>query len=355
VKRGTWNVERAGRRPAPGPRMFDVVALTRKLVDIPSVTGEERAVGEYLHDLLQQDGWRCRRQEVTPDRFNLVATAGDASVLLTTHLDTVPPFFPSSEDETFVHGRGACDAKGIAASMICAAQALREEGMADLGLLFVVGEEIDSIGATKASELDLKCSFFIDGEPTDNELVVGHKGIVAARLSAQGIAAHSAYPEKGDSAIHTLIDVLRELKGTSLPKHPSLGDSYLNIGTIEGGRAANVVADSASAQILIRSVVDSALYVEIMEKVVADRCQLEILKVSEPQVMESVEGFPTKVVGFGTDIPALRTLGTPLLFGPGSIEDAHTAEEKISKRELLGSVGLYQQLVKVLQQRIQNG
>jgi acetylornithine deacetylase len=334
--------------------MLDVIELTRKLVDIPSVTGDEGKVAEYLYHLLEEQGWQCRRQEVSSDRFNLVATAGKASVLLTTHLDTVPPFFPSSEDEAFVHGRGACDAKGIAASMICAAQALREEGMDHLGLLFVVGEETDSIGATKASELDLKCSFLIDGEPTDNELVVGHKGIVVALLSARGVAAHSAYPEKGDSAIHKLIDVLGELKEMTLPNDPTLGDSYLNIGTIEGGRAANVVADAASAQILIRSVVDSAHYVEALEQVVADRCQLEILKVSEPQTMESVEGFVTKVVGYGTDIPALRLLGRPLLFGPGSIEEAHTADEKISKRQLLDSVGLYQELVKLLQERIQN-
>ena len=334
---------------------MDVINLTRELVDIPSVTGDESEVGEYLYDLLERQGWQCRRQEVTSERFNLVAMAGKASVLLTTHLDTVPPFFPSSEDEAFVHGRGACDAKGIAAAMICAAQALREDGMADLGLLFVVGEEIDSIGATKACELDLNCSFLIDGEPTDNELVVGHKGIVAALLSARGVAAHSAYPEKGDSAIHKLIDVLGEFREMTLPEDPILGDSYLNIGTIEGGRAPNVVADSASAQILIRSVVDSARYVEALEQVVAGRCQLEVLKVSEPQTMESVEGFATKVVGYGTDIPALRSLGRPLLFGPGSIEEAHTAEEKISKKELLDSVGLYKDLVKALQQKIQNG
>ena len=334
--------------------MLDVVDLTRKLVDIPSVTGNEGEVGEYLHHLLEQQGWQCRRQEVTSDRFNLLATAGQASVLLTTHLDTVPPFFPSSEDETFVHGRGACDAKGIAASMICAAAALREEGMKDLGLLFVVGEEVDSIGASKACELELKCSFLIDGEPTDNELVVGHKGIVAVRLSAQGVAAHSAYPEKGDSAIHRLIDVLGELKEMTLPEDPDLGKSYLNIGTIEGGRAANVVADCASAQILIRSVVDGARYVASMEQIVADRCELEVLKISEPQTMESVEGFPTKVVGYGTDIPALRSLGKPLLFGPGSIEEAHTAQEKIPKKELLDSVELYQKLVKVLQERVQS-
>jgi acetylornithine deacetylase len=335
--------------------MLDVIDLTRKLVDIPSVTGSEGEVGEYLCNLLEQEGWQCRRQEVASDRFNLLATVGKASILLTTHLDTVPPFFPSSEDEMFVHGRGACDAKGIAASMVCAAQALREEGADDLGLLFVVGEETDSIGATRASELELDCSFLIDGEPTDNELVIGHKGIVAARLSAQGIAAHSAYPDKGDSAIHKLIEVLGELRNTPLPSDPTLGESYLNVGTIEGGHAANVVADAASAQILIRSVVDSTRYVDIMESVVANRCQLEILKVSEPQSMESVEGFATKVVGYGTDIPALRSLGSPLLFGPGSIEEAHTAQEKISKIELLDSVDLYQQLVKLLQQKIQSG
>ena len=331
--------------------MLDVIELTRKLVDVPSVTGQEREIGEFLYKLLKKRGWDCLKQEVTSDRFNVLATRGKAAVLLTTHMDTVPPFFPSIEDEKFVHGRGACDAKGSAAAMICAAEELPEEEVPDLGLLFVVGEETDSIGATKARELDLHCRFFIDGEPTDNELVIGHKGIVSVRLSVDGVAAHSAYPERGDSAIHRLIDVLSLLKETAFPTDSRLGQSYLNIGKIEGGRAANVVADYAKAEILIRTVVESSRYLEILQQVVTNPCRLTMLKISEPQEMESVEGFPTKIVGYGTDIPALRPLGKPLLFGPGSIDEAHTAGEKVSKKELLQAVDLYQRLVRALQQK----
>ena len=249
------------------------------------------------------------------------------------------------------HGRGACDAKGIAAAMICAAEALFQEDFSDLGLLFVVGEETDSIGAAKARELDLDCSFFLNGEPTDNELVIGHKGIVSARLWVDGVAAHSAYPEKGDSAIEKLIAVLSSFNEIAFPSHSRLGQSHLNVGKIKGGSAANVVPDYAEAEILIRTVSDSKLYLRLLNEAVGSRAQLEVLKTSEPQEMETVEGFPTKRVGYGTDIPLLRPLGKPLLLGPGSILEAHTADEKISKRELLEAVDLYQKLVKALRRR----
>ncbi|MCZ6485131.1 MAG: M20/M25/M40 family metallo-hydrolase [Acidobacteria bacterium] len=331
--------------------MLNVIDLTRQLVDIPSVTGEEKEVGEFLFDLLEIQGWDCLRQEVTSDRFNVLATRGQATILLTTHMDTVPPFFPSRDAKDFVYGRGACDAKGIAAAMVCAAEALLQEDFSDLGLLFVVGEETDSIGAAKARELDLDCSFFINGEPTDNELVIGHKGIVSARVRVDGVAAHSAYPEKGDSAIEKLIAVLSSFNEIAFPSHSRLGQSHLNVGKIKGGSAGNVVPDYAEAEILIRTVSDSKLYLRLLNEAVGSRAQLEVLKTSEPQEMETVEGFPTKRVGYGTDIPLLRTLGKPLLLGPGSILEAHTADEKISKRELLEAVDLYQKLVKALRRR----
>ncbi len=332
--------------------MLDVIELTRKLVDVPSVTGEEREVGEVLYDLLKGRGWDCLKQEVTSDRFNVLATRGKGTILLTTHMDTVPPFVSSREDEEFVYGRGACDAKGIAAAMICAADALLQEDFSDLGLLFVVGEETDSIGAVKVQESNLDCAFFIDGEPTDNKLAIAHKGIVYARISAEGVAAHSAYPEKGDSAIEKLIDILNSLRETVFPTDSRLGETHFNIGTIEGGRAANVVADFAQADILIRTVSESQHYLKVLEDKVAGRGRLEVFKTSEPQEMEIVEGFPTQIVGYGTDIPVLRPLGRPLLFGPGSIFEAHTADEKVSKQELLNAVDLYQKLVKELFQKV---
>jgi acetylornithine deacetylase len=328
--------------------MLSVTELTRKLVDIPSVTGQEKEVGEFLHDFLTGRGWDCQRQNVGSGRFNVLATREKPSILLTTHIDTVPPFFPSAEDEKFIYGRGSCDAKGIVAAMVCAADALVQTGMTDLGLLFVVGEETDSAGAIKALELDLSCAFLINGEPTDNQLVAAHKGVVSIRLSVDGVASHSAYPERGESAIDKLVEILRSVRQAAFPSDPLLGESHVNVGTIQGGRAPNVVADHAEAEILIRIVCDSQRYLKIMDDVVAGQGCLHLVKTSEPQRMEVVESFPVKTVGYGTDIPVLRSLGRPLLFGPGSIFEAHTAEEKVAKEELIEAVKLYQKLVQDL-------
>lgn len=335
--------------------MQDVIELTRSLVDIASVTGEEAALGNFLFELLSGWGWECVRQPVCEERFNLLATRGDPTVLLTTHLDTVPPFFPSREDDLFVYGRGCCDAKGIAAAMICAAGELWEAGAAQPGLLFVVGEEVDSVGAVKATELQLHCEFVIDGEPTDNVLVRAHKGIVYARIRAAGKAVHSAYPERGQSANHLLVEVLHDLSSASFPSDQNLGPSLLNIGWMQGGIAPNVLSDRAEAEILLRTVTESRNYVRELEAVIAGRAQCQILKTTEPQEMYAPPGLPSKVVGFGTDIPALRELGVPLLLGPGSVFEAHTAGEKISKQELREAVSLYKDLVRRLEEQGQTG
>ncbi len=327
--------------------MNDVVSLTRALVDIPSVTGEEAAVGRFVFNLLKSAGWDCLTQEVAQGRANVYAWRGTPTVLLTTHLDTVPPFVGASEDESHVWGRGSCDAKGIAAAMICAAEALVQEGRSDFGLLFVVGEETDSAGAGKACELDIPCRFLINGEPTDNQLAVGHKGVVQVHLVSRGRAAHSAYPEEGESAIDKLIDALVDMRRAEWPRG-DLGESHLNIGKISGGRAGNVISDHAEALLLLRSVAASSEYVDRLKRVAGGRVEVEILKTTEPQRLETVDGFARKVVGFGTDIPILRRMGRPLLIGPGSILDAHTAGERVSKSELKEAVGLYAELVKRL-------
>ena len=263
--------------------MIDVIELTRSLVEIPSVTGEEKLAGEFLFSLLHNQGWVCDRQEVAADRFNVVARRGRPEIILSTHMDTVPPFFGFREDEEFVYGRGACDAKGIIATMICAAQELVSEGETDLGLLFVVGEETDSAGAKKARDLDLDCSFVIDGEPTDNELVVGHKGMLYARIKTTGVTAHSAYPDQGESAIDKLLDILVKLRALEFPEDSRLGETYLNVGTIHGGRAPNVIPDAAEAEILIRTVASSARYVEILQELFAGEESLEVVAPQNPR------------------------------------------------------------------------
>ncbi len=330
----------------------DVLSLTRQLVDIPSVTGNEKNVGEFLLKYLREQGWECRPQEVEKDRFNIIATHDAPRILLSTHMDTVPPFFPFSEDAEFIYGRGVCDAKGIAAAMICAAGELAEEGQADVGLLFLVGEETDSLGAVKASQAGLKCEYLINGEPTDGDLVIGHKGVVYARLHCHGKAAHSAYPELGESAIEKILDVLQKLRKADLPEDPTLGKTLLNIGTIRAGAASNVVPAEAESELLFRTVTGSEYYVSLLAKAMGERGEVEIVRTSEPQQMEQVEGMPVKVVSFGTDIPALRSIGRPLLVGPGSILDAHTSSEKITKAELIQAVKLYKELVLKLKQQI---
>ncbi len=332
--------------------MTEVVRLTRQLVDVPSVTGEEKRLGELLMSLLSDLGGECRAQEVDVDRFNVLASWGDPSILLTTHMDTVPPFFTSSEDRHFVYGRGSCDAKGILAAMICAVEALRQENVTNIGLLAVVGEETGSVGARKARELELRCDFVIDGEPSDNQLVVGHKGTVFIRLKTRGIAAHSAYLERGESAIEKLIDILVRLRNTTFPTDPHWGKTSLNIGTLRGGKVANVVADKAEAEVLIRTVAGTDNYLKLLKKVVGEQGEIQLVSASEPQEMEQIEGFPTKVVSYGTDVPFLRSLGKPLLLGPGSILDAHTSDEKVAKSELAEAVLLYQELVMTLRQQI---
>ena len=325
-----------------------LVRLTRQLVDVPSVTGEEKAVADLLFARLAAEGWKCSRQPVSGERFNILATRGKPRVILSTHLDTVPPFVASSEDQDFIYGRGACDAKGIAVAMICAAEQLAAEGRTDVALLFVVGEETEGDGAAAAARSTPPAAFLIDGEPTDNQLATGHKGIILARIEAEGKAAHSGYPDQGDSAINRLIDALQKLRAHSFSEDPVLGRPYVNIGRIEGGVAANVIADKAHAVIAIRTVAPSDEYIERVRELIGGRCRLVVMKTSDPQAMVALPGFGNKVVGYGTDIPTLRALGKPLLLGPGSIFDAHTPGEKISKADLTRAVELYMQLIKGL-------
>ncbi len=334
---------------AGGDIRREVVELTRFLVDIPSVTGQEAAVMSALEGRLGCEGWRCRRQPVQEDRFNLWCTRGaPPRVILTTHLDTVPPFFPSREDERFVSGRGSCDAKGIAAAMIRACHLLEEAEREQLALLFVVGEETDSAGARAAASSGVRADFLIDGEPTDNQLVSGHKGVVLGRITVSGRTAHSAYPERGVSAIEGLVELLSDLKRIVWPEDGRLGQSHLNVGRIGGGEAPNVIAGEAWAESLIRTVAPAGEYRRRLQEAVGSRARLEIVKTSEPQQMLAVPGFPTRVVNFGTDIPALRPLARPLLIGPGSILEAHTAGEKIAKDELEAGVRTYAALCRRL-------
>ncbi len=336
---------------------MDLFALTRALVDIESITRSEERVGEYLlaylGELAARFGGQVERMPVEPGRFNVFAQWGERlTVTLSTHMDVVPPFFASSEDAEAIRGRGACDAKGIAAAMIKAAEALLEAGERNFGLLFVVGEERNSAGAYAAAKTPRGSRYLVNGEPTENKLALGSKGALRYEIIAKGKMAHSAYPELGDSAIHKLVDALAEMRRVELPVDPVLGPSTLNIGTISGGRAPNVVADEACAEILIRLVGDSSETKAALARAAHGRAELrQVIEIPAVR-LNAIEGVETTVVAFTTDIPAYNgAWGEPFLLGPGSIHVAHTPEEYVSKKQLTEAVEIYQRIVRQLCKR----
>ncbi len=322
--------------------------LTKHLMSIPSVSGTEGKIGEFLLSHLATLGYNVQRQDVAPDRFNVMAFAGDAHIILCTHIDTVPPVLPIREDNDFLYGRGACDTKGIIAAMLEAGERLRTGGITNFGYLFVVAEETDSSGAKAANTLKWNTKYTIVGEPTQNQLARAQKGALIANLAVTGRAAHSGYPELGVSAIDNLLKVLAEARNTDWGNDPVLGKGTFNIGVLQGGQRANIVAAQANASIMIRTVAPRVEIEEKMRKIVGNRATMDVISASDPQILHVVEGFPTTVVSFASDVPHLDKLGKRLMIGPGSIHDAHTADEKISKSELLDGVDLYERLVRKL-------
>jgi acetylornithine deacetylase len=336
---------------------IDPLQLTKQLVNIESTTYHEAPAGIFLHEYLTAQRYAVERtaveqpdQSSTPgagkgERFNIYAALPGITpdVVLSTHMDTVPPFFGCTEDDEFLYGRGTCDAKGIIAAQIAAADQLREAGV-KVGLLFVVGEERDSAGAAVANKSPKGSKFLINGEPTDNRLALASKGALRVELRAKGRMAHSAYPELGDSAIDKLVAALNDVLAMPLPIEPEIGPATLNIGLIQGGRAPNVIADKAEAHILIRLVGPSDEIKKTILATVGDRADV-VFSLDLPVVrMRKVGDLPTMIAKFTTDIPALTAWGEPFLFGPGSIHVAHTPNEKIPKKELLEAVDLYVEL-----------
>ena len=310
----------------------------------------------YLDGLLRERGFAVERTQVpqppnsrySGERFNVYGDSGKRpDVVLSTHMDTVPPFIPSREDDFYLYGRGACDAKGIIAAQLAAAERLRADGVA-VGLLFVVGEERDSAGARMANLNPKGSRFLINGEPTDNRLALASKGALRAEIKAQGTMAHSAYPELGDSAVHKLVQALDRVLDLQLPNVEGVGPSTLNIGVVEGGRAPNVIADAAAAQVLVRLVGPSDETRTAIEQAVAGLAEVEFTLEIPFIRMRAIAGLETMVAAFTTDIPALTNWGEPLLLGPGSIHVAHTPFEKIAKQELLEAVDLYYKVARGL-------
>jgi acetylornithine deacetylase len=341
-------------RPAVSyPSSMDAITLTRQLVDIESVTGNEAAVGNYLYGELCRLGYQTQKMPVEADRFNLYATSAEhphPEVVFSTHMDTVPPFIPSSEDAGRIYGRGSCDAKGIIAAQIAAAEQLRQQSI-HVGLLFVVGEERDSLGAQMANEYaanEQTCRFLINGEPTENHLALASKGTLRVEVTATGRMAHSAYPELGESAIDKMIPALTRLRAMTLPSDPEIGPCTLNIGLIEGGRAPNVIPDYAHADLLYRLVGPSDDLRRQILATAGDAVQVTFPLELPFLRLRTVDGLPTMIAAFTTDIPKLTNWGEPLLLGPGSIHVAHTEGEHIEKQQLAEAIDLYCTIAKQL-------
>jgi acetylornithine deacetylase len=328
--------------------MTDVVALCAELLSIQSPTGGERKIVEFVSRRLVGRGWNVTVQEVTPGRGNIWASRAGGAVTLSTHLDTVPPYVAPKMDGDRLFGRGACDAKGIAAAMLAAADRLAESGEDRVDLLFVVGEEKGSDGARAANHLPATSRFLINGEPTESRLASGAKGSLRVTVRTRGQEAHSAYPHLGRSAIEPMLELLPTIRSLALPTDPVLGETTVNIGTIRGGTEANIIPGQCEAELMFRLVGDVAPVKAMIEQWAGERAEIDYGSYIPAQHFHVVSGFDVAPVAYTSDIPLLGRWGTPLLYGPGSIHVAHTPNEYIDVRELRESVNTYERLVRSL-------
>lgn len=328
--------------------MVDVVALAADLLAIESPTGGEAKAVDFVSRWLVGRGWNVTVQEVTPGRGNVWASRAGGGVTLSTHLDTVPPYVPPRLTGDRLWGRGASDAKGICAAMICAADALAQAGEDRVDLLLVVGEEKGSDGARMANRLPATSRFLVNGEPTESKLAVGCKGSLRVTLTTRGREAHSAYPHLGKSAIVPMLALLNTIDTLAWPQDERLGATTVNIGTIRGGTEANIMAGACESELMFRLVGDVAPVKGTLEQWVGDRAEIRYGSFIPAQFFHTIGGFETTPVAYTSDIPLLDRWGTPLLFGPGSIEVAHTPDEFVSVAELRAAVDSYQTIVRSL-------
>jgi len=334
---------------------LSVLDLARALVDIDSTTGREAEACAWLAGYLRERGFRVTEQAVSDGRTNVVALVDPKpTVVLSTHIDCVPPFFPSRVEGGRLHGRGACDAKGALAAQVTAAERMREAGEGRVGLLFVVGEERGSDGATAANGISPGPAFLVNGEPTESRMGLATRGAFRVKLRATGRAAHSSQPERGVSAIDILIDALVDLRGIALPEDPDLGRTFYATGLISGGVAPNVISPSAEAELNFRTIGPGA---EVLARLAALRSRVAVETVLEvpPVRMRTVPGFETAAFAFTTDIPLLDRWGQPLLFGPGSVIDAHTDEDHVDLGELEAAVVAYERIARTLLAEVSPG
>ena len=328
----------------------DVVGLARTLIDIDSTTGQEGPVARVLAEYLRGRGYSVLEQPVAGDRITVVAAVGEPALVFSTHFDCVPPFFPSRVEGGILHGRGACGAKGILAAQVAAAERLRAAGETRIGLVFVAGEERGSDGAKAANTIASQSKYLINGEPTELKLGLATRGCFRVRLTAHGKAAHSGYPQLGESAIEKLMDVLLSLRTADWPADPELGRTHYTVGLISGGVAPNVIPPHAEAEVFFRTVGDHDALRTALHAAVAGRVDVEEILELPAVRLHTVPGFETDVFAYFSDVPFLSKWGTPLLLGPGTIHVAHTDHEHIAVADLERAVGMYADLATSLLQ-----
>jgi acetylornithine deacetylase len=323
------------------------LAFARELIDIDSTTGNEQAAGRLLSQRLTDLGYAVAEQPVTDGRFNVLATVETPTVVLSTHYDCVPPFFPSTVRDGKLYGRGSCDAKGILAAQLAASERLRRAGQRRVGLLFVVGEERGSDGAAAANAVAPGSRFLVNGEPTSSRLATGTRGILRVNLRARGRAGHSSAPQHFESAIEKLVDALVRLRSIPMPTDPVFGETFYTVGVIRGGVAPNVVPAEASAEVMFRIVRDADEVLRAVKTLEPLVTVEEILRVL-PVRLHTLPGIPSESFPFTTDIPLLDRWGAPLLFGPGSFLVAHTDDEHLGIDEFDASIDSYVRIVNAL-------
>ncbi|KAL2019355.1 hypothetical protein VTK56DRAFT_9735 [Thermocarpiscus australiensis] len=376
-----------------------LLSLHRDLVEIPSISGAEGNAALFLSRQLVNLNYTVKLQRLpsppegsasSPStaaadrhgpRYNVLAWPGSATttnptlsgrVLVTSHIDVVPPYTPyqihddggagSITSDTLITGRGAVDAKGSVAAQITAVDELLTAGAIrpeDVMLLFVAGEETDGEGMKVFSaSLDDHQSFkaAVFGEPTENKLACGHKGIATGTVAARGRAGHSGYPWLGKSATEVLVRALGRLLDADLGSSERYGNTTVNVGLLRGGVAANVIPKEASAKLAVRVAVGNRT---TGGEIVRGRLE-EMLRETDEEALSlewvtgygpvecncDVEGFETLVVNYGTDVPHLRGDHVSYLYGPGTILVAHGDNEGLRVRDLEAAVEGYKKLIK---------
>lgn len=320
--------------------MDNKIILLKQLISIPSETGNEKEICDFIFNLLKKEGFAVEKIAVEKGRFNIIAKIGKPKVYFQAHLDTVPPFIKFKEDKNFIYGRGACDTKASAAAMITAALNNLKQGKKDFGLIFTVGEEVDFSGVKKLSKYSFP--FVVVGEPTSLKIINAHFGILVFKITAKGKAAHSSIPEEGVNAIELLLEGIKEIKKVKI-----FPETILTLAKIDGGIADNIVPEQSSALYSMRiSPNDKKDYFVEFKSILPKNIMFEeILNVSAVK-----NNIPNKLsfVKVGEVLKGsteLTFFKKGVILGPGNIKYAHGSDEKIDKKELREAVSIYSKII----------